>query len=68
MLLQIFTITKCLRQVLIMPISEDIETFSTIMFIIFRDFRMVEQIFLSAQVKRSVIFNNKLVYTSCLVN
>ena len=68
MLLQIFMITKCLRQVLIMPISEDIETFSTIMFIIFRDFRMVEQIFLSAQVKRSVIFNNKLVYTSCLVN
>ena len=37
----------------------------TIMFIIFRDFLMVEQIFLSPQVKRSVIISNKLVFRSC---
>ena len=66
MLLQIFTITKCLRQVLIRPFTEDIETFSTIVFMIFWDFRIVEQISLSAQVKQSVIFKNKLIYTSCL--
>ena len=35
------------------------------MFIIFRDFLKVEQIFLSPQVKRSVINSKKLVYTSC---
>ena len=29
---------------------------------------MVEQIFLSPQVKRSIIFSNKLVYTSCLTS
>ena len=28
---------------------------------------MVEQIFLSPQVKKSVIISNKLVYTSCLM-
>ena len=38
------------------------------MFIIFRDFLMVEQIFLSPQVKRSVIISNKLAYTSFLTN
>ena len=37
---------------------------STIMFIIW-DFLIVKQIFLSPQVKQSVIMSNKLVYTSC---
>ena len=38
----------------------------TIMFIIFLNFLMVEQIFLSPRVKRSVIISNKLVYASYL--
>ena len=38
----------------------------TIMLIIFRDFLMVGQIFLSSQVKRSVIITNKIIYTSFL--
>ena len=38
----------------------------TIMFIIFWDFFMFEQIFLSPQVKRSVISKDKLVYLSSL--
>ena len=33
----------------------------TIMFLLFRDFFMVEQIFLSPQLKRNVIITNKLV-------
>ena len=41
---------------------------TTIMFIIFWDFLMVEKIFLSPQVKRSVIISNKLVCTSCLTS
>ena len=36
-----------------------------IMFIIFWDFLIVEQIFLSPQVKQSVAISNKLVYTKC---
>ena len=39
---------------------------STIMFMIFWHFLMVEQIFLSPQVKRSMIISNKLVYMNCL--
>ena len=35
-----------------------------IMFIIFCDFLMVEQIFLSPQMKRSVIISNELVHTT----
>ena len=34
------------------------------MLITFRDFLMADQIFLSPQVKRSVIISNKVVYTS----
>ena len=41
---------------------------TTIKFIIFWDFLMVEQIFLSPQVKRNVIICNKLVYMSCLTS
>ena len=41
---------------------------TTIMFIVFWDFLMVEHIFLSPQVKRSMIIGNKLVYTSCLTS
>ena len=41
---------------------------ATTMFIIFRDFFMVEQIFLSPQVKRSVINYNKMVYMSYLMS
>ena len=37
---------------------------STVMFIILRDFLLVEQIFLSTQVKRGVIVSNELAYTS----
>ena len=40
----------------------------TIMFIMFWDFLMVEQIFISPQVKPSVIIGNKLVYTSCFTS
>ena len=36
------------------------------MFIIFRDFLAVELIFVSQQVKRSMIISKKLVFTSCL--
>ena len=39
---------------------------TTIMFIIFWDFLMVEQIFFSPQQKRGVIISNKPVYTNCL--
>ena len=35
------------------------------MFITFQDFLMVEQIFLSPQVKQNVIISNKLVYQAC---
>ena len=38
----------------------------TIMFLVFLDFLMVEQIFLSPQLKGSVNISNKLVYMSCL--
>ena len=38
------------------------------MFMIIWDFLMVEQIFLSPQVERSVIISNKLVYTSRFTN
>ena len=38
------------------------------MFIIFWDFLMVQQIFLSPQVKRSVIITNKLICVSCLTS
>ena len=41
---------------------QGIENFVTIMFIIFWDFFMVEQIFLLVQVKRSVVISNKLVH------
>ena len=41
---------------------------STIMFIIFSDFLMFEQIFLSPQVKRNMTITNKLVYTSLLTS
>ena len=41
---------------------------STVMFIIFWDFLMVEQIFLSPQLKGSVIISNKLVYINCLTS
>ena len=36
--------------------------------IMFKMFLMVEQIFLLPKVKQSVIFSNKLVYTSCLTS
>ena len=39
-----------------------------IMFIIFWDFLMVEQILFSPQTKQSVIIGNKLVYFSCLTS
>ena len=39
---------------------------TTVMFIIFGDFFMVEQIFFSTQVKRGMISSNKLEYMSCL--
>ena len=48
--------------------QDRIWTHSTIMFIIFRDFRMVDQILFSPQVKENVIINNKLEYTSCLTS
>ena len=35
------------------------------MLIIFWDFLMVEQIFLSLQAKQSLIISNKLVFASC---
>ena len=35
---------------------------------IFWDFLMIEKIFLSPQVRRSVIISNKLVYTKCLTS
>ena len=35
------------------------------MFIVFRDVLMVEQVLLSPQMKRKVIIDNNLVYTSC---
>ena len=38
------------------------------MFIIFLDFLMVEQIFLSPQVRRGVSISNKLIYTDCLMS
>ena len=38
------------------------------MFIIFWHLLVVGKIFLSPQVKRSLIITNKLVYTSCLTN
>ena len=41
---------------------------STIMFIIFWDFLMIDQILLLPQVKRSLIICNKLVYKSCLTS
>ena len=41
---------------------------SAIMFIIFWHFLMVEQIFLSPQVKRSMIISNKLIYMNCLTS
>ena len=41
---------------------------SGIKFIIVSDFFIVEQVFLSPQVKRSVIISNKQVYTSCLTS
>ena len=41
---------------------------STIMFIIFWDFLMLEKIFLSPQVKRRVIISNKLAYASYLTS
>ena len=44
------------------------ENWSSIMFIIFWDFLMVEAIFFSPQVKRSVIICNKLVYMSSLTS
>ena len=40
----------------------------TIMFIIFWDFLILEQIFLSPSVHQSVIINNKLAYTSSLTS
>ena len=40
---------------------------STIMFVIIREFLIVEQTFHLPQVKRSVIISNKLVYTSSLL-
>ena len=36
--------------------------------ILFLDFLMVDQIFLSIQVKQSVVISNKLIYTSCLTS
>ena len=39
-----------------------------IMFINFLDLLMVDQIFISPHVKRSMIISNKLVYTSCLTS
>ena len=41
---------------------------TTIMFIIFWDFSMVEPIFLSSQVKENVIINNKLVFIICFTS
>ena len=38
----------------------------TIMFLLFRDFFMVEQIFLSPQLKRNVIITNKMVIQNSL--
>ena len=37
-------------------------------FISFLDFLMVDQIFLSLQVKQNVIISNKPIYTSCLTS
>ena len=45
--------------------GKSMEIKTGIMFIIFSDFLMVDHIFLSPQVKRIVIINNKMVYTSC---
>ena len=53
---------------LINDISRVLQKLLTIMFIKFWDFLMVEQTFLLPQVKQSVIFSNKLVYTSCLTS
>ena len=41
---------------------------STVMFIILPDFLLVEQIFLSTQVKRSVIISNELACASCVTS
>ena len=41
---------------------------TTIMFIIFWDFSMVEPIFLSPQVTENVIISNKLVYIICFMS
>ena len=38
------------------------------MLIIFCNFFMVKQVFLSPQVKRNVIISNKLIYTWCLIS
>ena len=59
MKLKNLTYMKCLQVIF------SLKRQTTIMFIIFRDFLKVEQIFLSPQVKRSVINSKKLVYTSC---
>ena len=41
---------------------------STMMFIIFSDFLMIEQKFLSPQVKRNMVISNKLAYMSYLTS
>lgn len=41
---------------------------STIMFIIFRNFSMIEQVFFSSQTKRRVLISNKVVYTTCFTS
>ena len=44
------------------------ELYSTIMFIIFWDFLMVQQFFFWSEVKQSMVISNKLIYTSCLMS
>ena len=41
---------------------------ATTTFLMFLDFLMVEQIFFSLQMKRTVIIRNTLVYTNCLTS
>ena len=56
------------RQSVVKAVNKDkkqIKMLQTILFVIFWDVLMVDQIFLSPEVKRSVIISNKLVCTIC---
>ena len=59
------------RQSVVKAVNKDkkqIKILQTILFMIFWDVLMVDQIFLSPEVKRSLIISNKLVCTSCQTN